>query len=117
MKVRISGKYGRATSSEMMELLGLKRTANLPKEAMPERLIQGVRVYVKPQRVLLPGERKSSSHRIFAICECGQHVPTGRLHQHKCKGEEEPREENPRQKGDDDGVEYGHPADRKAGNE
>lgn len=85
MKSMIRGKHGRATSSDMMEFLGLGRNAKLPKNGLPEQDIQGVRVYVTPQRVLRPGERKSSSHRIFAICNCGQHVPTGRLHQHKCK--------------------------------
>lgn len=69
-----------ANSWEMHKLLGVKR---LPDEGMSERLIQSVRVYVKPI-VRVPG-RKSSKHRVIAICNCGQHVPVGRLHQHKCE--------------------------------
>jgi len=82
-KVRIQGRHGYANNGDMLELLGLKRTANLPKEGMPERLIQGVRVYVKPS-ASTPA-RRSCAHRVIAICTCGQHVPTGRLHQHTHK--------------------------------
>ena len=83
--VRINGRHGRATASDMLELLGLKRTANLPREAMPEREIQGVRVYVKASTSGGTRARRECKHRVIAICDCGQHVPTGRLHQHKCK--------------------------------
>lgn len=79
---KIVGRYGRATSSDMRELLGVR---DLPAEGMPEREIQGVRVYVAPQAPLTQGQRHRATHRIFAICECGKHVPVGRLHQHKCK--------------------------------
>lgn len=83
--VKLTGKFGRASASDMLELLGLKRTAKLPKEGMPEREIQGVRVYVTPSTSGGTRQRRSCKHRVFAICDCGQHVPTGRLHQHKCK--------------------------------
>lgn len=86
--VRINGRNGwRASAADMVELLGLKRTAKLPKEGMPEREIQGVRVYVKPSTFVGRGySRGGLRHRVFAICDCGRHVPVGRLHQHKCKG-------------------------------
>jgi len=70
----------RANSHDIHLLLGVKR---LPDEGMEERDIQGVRVYVRPI-VRVPGV-KSSAHRVIAICNCGRHVPTGRLHQHVCK--------------------------------
>lgn len=87
----IEGRYRYASSSDMLEFLGVKR---LPVEGMPERLIQGVRVYVKP---LAPasGEvnrwsgrpvRNFQGLRVMAICACGKHVPVGRLIQHVCKG-------------------------------
>lgn len=80
---KILGKYGRAHAADMLRLLGVKK---LPKEGMEEREIQGVRVYVKPS--LSGGTRltRRCNHRVFAICECGRHVPAGRLHQHICKG-------------------------------
>jgi hypothetical protein len=68
-----------AQSHDIHALLGVKK---LPDEGMPERLIQGVRVYVKPI-VRVPGV-KSSKHRVMAICRCNQHLSVGRLHQHKC---------------------------------
>jgi hypothetical protein len=83
--VMIRGRHGRATAGDMLELLGFKRTANLPKEALPVREIQGVPVYVKPSTSGGTRERRRCSHRVIAICTCGQHVPTGRLHQHKCE--------------------------------
>jgi hypothetical protein len=34
--------------------------------------------------ILPPGKRfNSSSHRLYAVCDCGKEIPTGRLHQHK----------------------------------
>lgn len=80
----IKGKYGRATSDDMRELLGLPHSGTLPVDGLPVRGVQGVSVYVKPLAPLTPGQRKRSTHRIIAICECGRHVPVGRLHQHKC---------------------------------
>jgi len=68
----------------MLELLGLSRTAKLPKGEMSTRLIQGVQVYVKASTSGGTRTRRSCSHRVIAICDCGKHVPTGRLHQHKC---------------------------------
>lgn len=79
----IQGRHHRyADAHDMYEFLGVKA---LPIEGMPERLIQGVRVYVKP---LPPSEsmrRNFQGLRVMAICDCGQHVPVGRMHQHKCK--------------------------------
>jgi len=82
-RIKITGRYGyHANAGDMREFLGVRE---LPAEGMPERLIQGVRVYVAPQAPLEAGQRKRATHRIFAVCECGTHVPVGRLHQHKCK--------------------------------
>lgn len=81
-RLRIQGRYHYATSTDMLALLGVKR---LPPAGMTERLIQGVRVYVKPQAPLSPGQRHRATHRVIAICTCGRHIPVGRLHQHKCK--------------------------------
>lgn len=80
MKLRIEGRYGRAQAHEMLVFLGVK---TLPVEGMPERLIQGVRVYVKPKPT--PVGKGMAGFRVMMICECGQHVPVGRMHQHKCK--------------------------------
>lgn len=81
----IRNRYGRhATAWDLLDMLGVKR---LPAEGMPERLIQGVRVYVKP---LPPGPAKGRSRfslRVTAICDdCGRHMAVGRMHQHVCKG-------------------------------
>jgi hypothetical protein len=83
-------------SGEMMKTLGLKAGGHLPKEGMPERVIQGIRVYVKPapESVVVVkhfGKRvgilKRSNHRVMAICPgCKRHLSAGRLHQHVCKG-------------------------------
>lgn len=80
MKVWIEGRFGRAQSGDMHRLLGVKR---LPDEGMQVRWIQGVQVYVKP--IVRVKGTKSSRHRVYVICECGRHVPAGRLHQHKCE--------------------------------
>lgn len=82
MGVRIQGRYGYATSSDMHRELGVTK---LPDEGMPVREVQGVQVYVKPRTI---GSLKPHrcAHRVFAICTCGRHVPVGRLHQHICKG-------------------------------
>lgn len=72
-----------AQSGDMHELLGLGRTADLPAEGMPEREIQGVRVYVKP---LDPATSHHRPHRVYVICPmCEKHMSAGRLHQHVCK--------------------------------
>lgn len=80
-----------AWSDEMYRFLGVG-SKGLPKEGIPEQLINGVRVYVKP---LAPpsGEvsrwsgkpvRNFQGLRVMAICYCGRHLPVGRLRQHKC---------------------------------
>lgn len=64
-------------SGEMMEALGLKAGHHLPAEGMPERLIQGVRVYVLAAK---PTAHKSSAHRVMAVCPaCERHMSAGRL--------------------------------------
>ncbi len=86
----IQGRYQYASSSDMLGFLGVK---TLPIEGMTERLIQGVRVYVKPlppptgerQRWRDRPVRNFRGLRVTAICDCGKHVPVGRMHQHKCK--------------------------------
>lgn len=85
----VFGHWVRPNADDMRSLLGVKV---LPRDGMGERLIGGVRVYVAP---LVPGWGKRWQHgraakcwqglRVMAICECGQHVAVGRLHQHKCK--------------------------------
>lgn len=70
-----------ADAHDLYAFLGVKK---LPDEGMPERLIQGVRVYVKPL-VRIPGLRRNfNGLRVMAICKCNQHIAVGRLHQHKC---------------------------------
>jgi hypothetical protein len=111
----IQGRYNRyAHASDMYRLLGV-RPGHLPNEGIPERVIEGVRVYVRPlvTECLCPqiwnghdepqpdptrverdcpvhgankGRRNWQGLRVMAICECGRHIPVGRLHQHKCKG-------------------------------
>ena len=81
----IQGRYRYADARDMYALLGVKAGA-LPAEGMPERVIQGVRVYVKPLPPKQSTRRNFAGLRVIAICECGRHVPVGRLHQHKCKG-------------------------------
>jgi len=81
IKARIPGRYGYANAHDMYAYLGVTR---LPDEGMPVRLIHMVEVYVKP--LVRKTNKRTSVHRVIAICTCGQHVPAGRLHQHKCKG-------------------------------
>jgi hypothetical protein len=86
----IQGRYRYASAHDMYELLGVK---SLPKEGMAECLIQGVRVYVSP--LICPVEKSgwNGKHmrrnwqglRVMAICDCGRHIPVGRMHQHKCE--------------------------------
>lgn len=75
--------YGRtwpAHADEVLAMLGVER---LPDEGMPEREIQGVRVYVAPKP---PRDgRHMQRLRVMAICACGRHVAVGRLHQHICR--------------------------------
>ena len=81
-KTLILNKYGRyADAHDMYALLGVTR---LPDDGMPERVSQGVRVYVKP---LPPGPpRQRQSLRVTAICPtCERHLAVGRMHQHVFK--------------------------------
>ncbi len=73
-----------ATAWDMYQILTGRENGKLPVEGMSERDIEGVRVYVKPF-VKTPGRRTMEGVRVIAICRCGQHVPVGRLNQHKCK--------------------------------
>jgi hypothetical protein len=104
----IQGKYRYANAHDMYALLGVK---SLPVEGMGPRLIQGVMVYVNPlnqdafelfMAINEPSSgwadlaqarrayaktnprRNFQGLRVMAICDCGQHVPVGRMHQHKC---------------------------------
>ena len=81
----IEGRFpgSRADSSAMRKLLGLKYGCHLPAEGMPERLVKGVRVYVKP---IPEGGNARRGHRVTIICgTCSVHFSAGRGHQHKCK--------------------------------
>lgn len=71
---------------QMYRALGLKVTDHLPSEGMPEREVTvrynndgspelTLPVYVKPPQ--------NGKHRVIAICNCGKHVPFGRLGQHR----------------------------------
>lgn len=76
----IQGRYRYADARDMYALL---ETSVLPVEGMPERIIQGVRVYVKPLPEGKPRQRQSL--RVTAICDdCGKHIAVGRMHQHNC---------------------------------
>ena len=80
----IPGKYRYANAYDMYEFLGVR---SLPAEGMPERIIHGVRVYVKPLPPPSPNWRGRNFQglRVMTICKCGQHLAVGRMHQHKCK--------------------------------
>lgn len=91
IKTEHYGRVKRVDAGEMLRLLGVK---TLPPEGMPERDIQGVRVYVRPLAPLPTNTRRNvygrlprnfQGLRVMAICECGQHLAVGRMHQHKCK--------------------------------
>ncbi len=71
-----SQKYrsGPMHSGEMMEALGLRAGAHLPREGLPPRLIQGVRVWVAPFQDMGPLDQRhhSSTHRVMCECpDCG----------------------------------------------
>lgn len=81
----IPGRYRfNADAHDMYRLLGVTKS-RLPVEGMPERVIHGVRVYVKPLPPNTSVRRNFQGLRVMAICECGQHLAVGRLHQHRCK--------------------------------
>lgn len=77
------GRVRQATAGDLLAMLGLKAGGHLPTDGMAERLIDGVRVYVAPK---VAGNRRVRGHRVYAICDCGRHIPVGRLHQHKHEG-------------------------------
>jgi len=92
MKKMIPGKYRYADAHDIYKLLGLK-TSKLPAEGMPEQMIHGVRVYVRPLTCPVEQSGWNGRHmrrnwqglRVMAVCECGQHLAVGRLHQHRCE--------------------------------
>jgi hypothetical protein len=85
----IRNKYNRAVHSrDMAELLGLKGT-KLPPHAMPEREIQGIRVWVIASEATftpnagLRRNKRAFTHRVMCACPvCGKTIPVGRLAQH-----------------------------------
>lgn len=79
--IKAAGREWNAHTSEIFRLLGLTGS-HLPKEGMPPRLIQGIKVWVNPIKWPHP-LRKSSTHRVMAECPvCGKTMSAGRLHQH-----------------------------------
>lgn len=71
-----------ATCRDVMRFLGIQGS-RLPAEGLGASYVQGIWVWVEPQRPLAPGQRKRSAHRIMALCPvCGKTVPVGRLRQH-----------------------------------
>lgn len=82
MSKLIPGRFRYADAHDMYALLNV---TSLPIEGMPERVIHGVRVYVRPLPPHPELQRNFQGLRVMAICDCGQHLAVGRLHQHKCK--------------------------------
>lgn len=82
MKKLIPGRYRYADAHDMYRLLGVRA---LPVEGMPERIIEGVRVYVKPLPEKVSRSRNFQGLRVMTICDCGQHLAVGRMIQHRCK--------------------------------
>lgn len=85
-----SGRDWNAHSKTVRELLGLKRTAKLPAEGMPEQQVQGIVVWVNPAPAPVYVQRwgktvllHRATHRVMARCPiCGEEMSAGRLHQH-----------------------------------
>lgn len=81
------GKHWPAQNREVLEMLGVA-TSRLPKEGLEPRLVQGIKVWVKPAYPKLEGvplrdQRKESRHRIMVECPaCKKEMSLGRLHQH-----------------------------------
>ena len=74
-----------ATAEDLYRLLDVQ-PGKLPVEGMPERRIQGVRVYVRPLSPNPSARRNFQGLRVMAICDgCERHLAVGRMHQHKCK--------------------------------
>jgi hypothetical protein len=70
------------SSSELKKELGLP--PKLPKGALLGAQVGDTKVYVISQetaRIMNPGVIRP--HRVIAICECGKHVPAGKLQQHR----------------------------------
>jgi len=79
-----------AQSNELCQMLGLAPKAKLPPEGMPERLIQGIPVWVDPlpevklNRYGRPQRRFAL--RVRARCpQCEKEFAASRLIQHTCK--------------------------------
>jgi hypothetical protein len=88
-----------AQSHHVKRMLGVGEKWNLPKEGMPPRLIQGIKVWVTPLPEMPAGRRtKRSAHRVLAECpDCKRTVSVGRLRQHVCPPEKlQPGEPDPR---------------------
>ena len=91
---RYKGHY--ADHVDVRQYLGLRPNQKLPHDLRTEievPLTDGrtTTLIVKDSKPAPAGPRrwasKSSAHRCYAVCpDCGQHVPAGRTHQHKCKG-------------------------------
>lgn len=86
-----------ASSHEVNVMLGLREKEKLPREGMPPRELQGIRVWVTPLPGRPKGSRwKRSTHRVLAECpDCRQVVSVGRLAQHECH--KKPRKRRVRQ--------------------
>ena len=76
---------------QLYDLIPMKGKSVLPDEGFPARPVvlnsagQTFLVYCKPKP-----NKGYAKHRVMAICDCGRHVPFGRMHQHyrktdKCK--------------------------------
>lgn len=97
-KTLIQGRYGYANHRDFKTLFGLAPEQHWPKGGIPARIIQGVKVWVKPAKAPIEhkyysyraqgtviGTVKTSNHRVMAECpHCKQVLSAGRLHQHKC---------------------------------
>lgn len=68
-------------------MLGLT-SSKLPVDGMPQRDVQGIRVYVNPlpERAPTNFRGRRFAIRVMAICPaCQRHLAASRLHQHRCK--------------------------------
>lgn len=72
-------------SDGMKILMGLHPCKKWPLEGMPPRIIQGVKVWVKPIGPDPKQGWRRNTHRVMAQCPlCGFECSAGRLFQHKC---------------------------------
>jgi hypothetical protein len=90
IKVKIGLRLVDANAHAMYRLLTGRTNGKLPPEGQGDTVVtddtgQKVIVYVKPLGERKAGQRKRHTHRVYTVCSCGEHVPVGRLHQHKCK--------------------------------